>query len=245
MSESQNTGIGASVRRREDVRFITGKGRYTDDINQAGQNYAVFLRSPHARARIGGIDASAAMELPGVIAVLTGADMAADGLGDLPCGWLVKQKDGSDMVSAPHPPLATSVVNYVGEPYAIVVARTLSLARQAADVVVTDFTELDAVVDPGSARDSEQIHEGVEGNLAYDWEIGDREATDNAMAGAAHVSRLDITNNRLIPNAIEPRAAVGVYESATGEHTLYTTSQNPHLERLVLSAFVQVAPEHK
>jgi carbon-monoxide dehydrogenase large subunit len=245
MSESQNTGIGASVRRREDVRFITGKGRYTDDINQAGQNYAVFLRSPHARARIGGIDASAAMELPGVIAVLTGADMAADGLGDLPCGWLVKQKDGSDMVSAPHPPLATSVDNYVGEPNAIVVARTLSLARQAADVVVTDFTELDAVVDPGSARDSEQIHEGVEGNLAYDWEIGDREATDNAMAGAAHVSRLDITNNRLIPNAIEPRAAVGVYESATGEHTLYTTSQNPHLERLVLSAFVQVAPEHK
>jgi carbon-monoxide dehydrogenase large subunit len=239
------TGIGASVRRREDVRFITGRGCYTDDINQPNQNFAVFLRSPHARARIESIDASAALELEGVVSVLTGADMAADGLGDLPCGWLVKQKDGSDMVSAPHPPLATSVVNYVGEPYGLVIANTLSTARQAAELVLTDFTELDPVVDLASARDSEQIHEGVEGNLAYDWEIGERAPTEAALASAAHVTRLELTNNRLIPNAMEPRAAVGVYDRVSGEHTLYTTSQNPHLERLVLSAFVQVAPEHK
>ncbi len=239
------TGIGASVRRTEDVRFITGNGRYTDDINQPGQTFAVFLRSPHARARVGEIDASAALEVPGVITVLTGADMAADGLGDIPCGWLVKQKDGTDMVSAPHPPLATSVVNYVGEPYGMVIAQTLAAAREGAEAVATDFSELDPVVDLSQATRSEQIHEGVAGNLAYDWELGEKEATDAALASAAHVTRIDLTNNRLIPNAMEPRAALGVYEKGTGDYTLYTTSQNPHLERLILSAFVQVAPEHK
>jgi carbon-monoxide dehydrogenase large subunit len=246
MSESENaTGIGAPVRRREDVRFITGNGRYTDDINQPGQNFAVFLRSPYARTRIDGVDASAALEMDGVVAVLTGVDMVADGLGDLPCGWLVKQKDGSDMVSAPHPPLAATVANYVGEPYGIVIAQSLALARQAAELVATDFTELDPVVDLASAGASEQIHEGVEGNMAYDWEIGEKDPTDAALASAAHVTTIDLTNNRLIPNAMEPRAAVGVYDVSSGEHTLYTTSQNPHLERLILSAFVQVAPEHK
>jgi carbon-monoxide dehydrogenase large subunit len=245
MSEAAPTGIGASVRRREDVRFITGSGRYTDDLKQPGQTYAVFLRSPYARARIGEIDVSEALATPGVIAVLTGREMAADGLGDLPCGWLVKQKDGSDMVSAPHPPLATEVANYVGEPYGLVIAESLVAARQAAECVMADFEELDAVVDLATAVDSSQIHEGVPGNRAYDWEIGDREATEAALAAAAHVTRIDLTNNRLIPNAMEPRAALGVYDPAGDDYTLYTTSQNPHLERLVLSAFVQVAPEHK
>jgi carbon-monoxide dehydrogenase large subunit len=239
------TGIGASVRRKEDVRFITGNGRYTDDISQPGQTYAVFLRSPYARAKVGEIDASGALALDGVISVLTGADMAADGLGDIPCGWLVKQKDGSDMVSAPHPPLAHSVVNYVGEPYGIVIAETLAAAREGAELVMADFDELDAVVDLGAATGADQIHEGVPGNLAYDWELGEKADTEAALAAAAHVTRVDLSNNRLIPNAMEPRAALGVYDAATEDHTLYTTSQNPHLERLILSAFVQVAPEHK
>ncbi|MEZ5559401.1 MAG: xanthine dehydrogenase family protein molybdopterin-binding subunit [Pseudomonadales bacterium] len=238
-------GIGASVRRKEDRRFITGQGRYTDDINQPGQVYAVFVRSPYARARIDSIDVSEALRIPGVLAVLTGKDMQADGLGDLPCGWMVKQKDGSDMVSAPHPPLAHTQVNYVGEPYALVIATTQAAARQGMEVVATEFTELHAVVDPVQATQSEDIHDGVVANLAFDWELGDREATEAALAAAAHVTRLDLTNNRLIPNAIEPRAAIGVYDAAGGDHTLYTTSQNPHLERLVLSAFVKVAPEHK
>ncbi|MEQ8858671.1 MAG: xanthine dehydrogenase family protein molybdopterin-binding subunit [Pseudomonadales bacterium] len=245
MAEAVHTGIGASVRRKEDARFITGGGRYTDDINQPGQVYAAFLRSPYARARIDRIDAAEALALPGVLAVLTGKDMAADGLGDLPCGWLVKQKDGSDMVSAPHPPLAHEVVNYVGEPYGVVIAESAPAARHAAEAVGTDFTELHAVVDPARAMESEDIHAGVVGNLAYDWVLGEQEATERALASAAHVTRLDLTNNRLIPNAMEPRAALGVYDKASGEHVLYTTSQNPHLERLVLSAFVQVAPEHK
>jgi carbon-monoxide dehydrogenase large subunit len=246
MSEAKSgTGIGASVKRKEDLRFITGNGTYVDDINQPGQSYAAFLRSPYARARIDRIDASAALDIDGVTAVLSGADMVADGLGDNPCGWLVKQKDGTDMVSAPHPPMAATQTNYVGEPYGIVVADSLSAARLGAEAVVTEFTELDAVVDLATARDSEQIHEGVAENMAFDWELGAREATEAALAGAAHVTRIDLTNNRLIPNAMEPRAALGIFDKSSGEHTLYTTSQNPHLERLILSAFVQVAPEHK
>ncbi|MDH3642533.1 MAG: xanthine dehydrogenase family protein molybdopterin-binding subunit [Gammaproteobacteria bacterium] len=245
MSEAAVTGIGAPVRRREDLRFITGQGRYTDDLTQPGQVYAVFLRSPYARARIAAIDPGEALAVEGVLAVLTGNDMVADGLGDLPCGWMVKQKDGSDMASAPHPPLAASLANYAGEPYGVVVAETLQAAKQAAELVITDFDELDPVVDLSMAVGSDQIHEGVPGNRAYDWEIGERESTEAALAAAVHVTRIDLTNNRLIPNAMEPRAAVGVYEAPTDEFTLYTTSQNPHLERLVLSAFVQVAPEHK
>ncbi|TNF89896.1 MAG: xanthine dehydrogenase family protein molybdopterin-binding subunit [Gammaproteobacteria bacterium] len=240
-----DSGIGASVKRKEDVRFITGNGRYTDDISQPGQTYAVFLRSPYARAKLGEIDSSGALGVEGVVAVLTGADMAADGLGDIPCGWLVKQKDGSDMVSAPHPPLAHSIVNYVGEPYGIVIAETLAAAREAAELVMADFDELEAVVDLATTTSADQIHEGVPGNLAYDWELGEKADTEAALAAAAHVTKIDLSNNRLIPNAMEPRAALGVYDAATEEHTLYTTSQNPHLERLILSAFVQVAPEHK
>jgi len=245
MAEAVAGTVGESVLRKEDQRFVTGRGQYTDDINQPGQLYAVFLRSPYARARIDAIDTSEALAMKGVVAVLTGRDMADDSLGDLPCGWLVKQKNGNDMVSAPHPPLAHDVVNYVGEPYAVVVAESVDVAQRGAELVATEFTERDPVVDPAAATSSEDIHPGVVGNLAYDWVLGDEAATEAALASAAHVTRLDLTNNRLIPNAMEPRAALGVYDSGSGEHILYTTSQNPHLERLVLAAFVQVAPEHK
>ena len=242
---SSETGIGASVKRKEDARFITGTGRYTDDINEIGQTYAVFARSPHARARLRSIDTSAAQTAPGVVAVFTGSDLAADEIGDLPCGWLVKSKDGSDMLAAPHPPIAVDSVNYVGEPYAIVIAESLAAAHAGADAIVVDFEELSAVADVATAGSAEQIHESVPGNQAYDWELGDKAATDEAFANADHVTRLDIRNNRLIPNAIEPRAALGNYDAASGIYTLYTTSQNPHVERLVLAAFVNVAPEAK
>ena len=240
---ASETGIGAAVRRKEDARFITGAGRYTDDINIAGQTWAVFARSPHARARISGIDAAAAKAVPGVVAVFTGADLQADGIGDLPCGWMVKSKDGSDMVQPPHPPLAVANVNYVGEPYAIVIAETLAAAKDGAEAVAAEFEALPAVVDLASAAAAEQIHENAPNNQCYDWELGDAGATEAAFAKAARVTKLDIVNNRLIPNAIEPRAAVGEYDAAAGSYTLHTTSQNPHLERLVLAAFVNVAPE--
>ena len=239
------TGIGASVRRKEDVRFLTGAGNYIDDINQPGQAYAVFLRSPHARAKILGIDASGALETPGVVAVFTGADLAADGIGDLPCGWLVKSRDGSDMIQPPHPPVAVERVNYVGEPYGIVIAETLQAARDGAEAVSTDFEDLPAVVDVATATEADQLHESVPNNRCYDWEFGDQAATEAAFARAAHVTSLDIVNNRLIPNAMEPRAAIGCYDAASGDYTLYMNTQNPHLERLILAAFVQLAPESK
>ena len=240
---ASETGIGAAVKRKEDARFITGAGRYTDDVNVAGQTWAVFARSPHARAHIRGIDIAPAKEVPGVVAVFTGADLQADGIGDLPCGWLVKSKDGSDMRQPPHPPLAVERVNYVGEPYAVVIGETLAAARDGAEAVAVDFDELPAVVDLATAASAPQIHDAVPNNECYDWELGDAAAADAAFAKAAHVTRLDIVNSRLIPNAIEPRAAVGEYDAAAGSYTLHTTSQNPHLERLVLAAFVNVAPE--
>ena len=240
-----NTGIGAAVKRREDVRFITGAGRYTDDIDQPGQVHAVFLRSPHARAALGAVDAAPALALPGVLAVYTGADLAADGIGDLPCGWMVKSKDGSDMIQPPHPPLATQRVNYVGEPYGIVIGESLQAARDGAEAVATEFEELPAAVDVATATEAAQLHASAPNNLCYDWELGDEAATAAAFERADHVTTLNIVNNRLIPNAMEPRAALGCYDAASGGYTLYTTSQNPHLARLVMAAFVQVAPESR
>ena len=242
-----NTGIGQSVRRREDVRFITGKGRYTDDINRPGQAHAVFLRSPHARARIASIDTSLALAKSGVVAVLTGAEMASDGLGDIPCGWMIHSADGEEMKQPPHPALALDTVNYVGEPYALVIANTLAEARDAAEDVVTQFAELPAVVSPGTAQaeGAPQLYSEIARNTCYQWELGEKEATDAAFDGAAHVTALEFENNRMLPNAIEPRACVAEYDSATQDFTLFTTSQNPHLARLILAAFVQIAPEHR
>ncbi len=240
-----DTGIGKSVKRREDIRFITGQGRYTDDITQPDQTMAVFLRSPHPRARIVSIDASAALEIPGVVGVYTGKDLSADKIGDIPCGWLVKSADGTDMLVASRPPLAVEWVNFVGETYGIVVAETLAAARAGAEAVVTEFEDLKAVATLADALGGPQIHANVPDNLCFHWELGDGAQTDAAFAAAAHVTTLELANNRLIPNAMEPRAAVGIYDRSTEEFTLYTTSQNPHLERLILSAFVNLAPEHK
>jgi aerobic carbon-monoxide dehydrogenase large subunit len=238
-------GIGKPVRRREDIRFITGQGRYTDDITVPGQTHAAFLRSPYPRARIVSIDTTEALAIPGVIGVFTGKDLAADKIGDIPCGWLVKSSDGSDMKVASRPPLAVELVNFVGETYAIVVAESLEAARGAAEAVMTEFEELEACPSLAGTIEGPQIHANVPKNLCYHWELGDGAATDAAFAKASHVTRLEIVNNRLIPNAMEPRAAVGLYDRSTEEFTLYTTSQNPHLERLILSAFVGLAPEHK
>jgi carbon-monoxide dehydrogenase large subunit len=239
------TGIGKSVKRREDIRFITGQGRYTDDISMPGQTIAVFLRSPHPRARIVSIDASDALTIPGVIGVFTGRDLAADKIGDIPCGWLVKSSDGTDMLVASRPPLAVELVNFVGETYGVVIAESLAAARAGAEAVVTEFEELEAAAVLAEALDGPQIHANVPRNLSFHWELGDGLQTDAAFDAAAHITRLDFANNRLIPNAMEPRAAVASYDRSTGEFTLYTTSQNPHLERLILSAFVNLAPEHK
>ncbi len=241
------TTVGAPVRRREDYRFLTGQGTYTDDINRPHQLYAYVLRSPHAHARIAGIDTAAAAQATGVAVVLTGKDMAADQVGGLPCGWQVHSKDGSPMAEPPHPPLALDRVRHVGDPVAVVIAETLEQAREAADLLSIDYAEEPAVVDPGEALKpgAPQVFADVPGNLCYDWQLGDLAAVDAAFAKAARVVKLDLVNNRLVPNAMEPRAAIGEFDRATGEYTLYTTSQNPHVIRLLMGAFVLHIPEAK
>ena len=241
------TGIGAPVRRKEDFRFITGQGRYTDDINQPGQTYAVFVRSPHAHATLNSIDATAAKASPGVLAVLTGDDLVADKVGGLICGWMIHNKDGSPMRAGGHPALAQGKVRYVGDHVAVVIAETYAQARDAAETVVVDYTVLPAVVDMVAAtqKGAAMVHDVAPDNVVYDWHLGDKASTDAAFARAKHVTKLDIVNNRLVPNPMEPRAAIGDYDGGTEAFTLYTTSQNPHVARLVLSAFIGIAPEHK
>jgi carbon-monoxide dehydrogenase large subunit len=248
MSASSNPqGFGASVPRKEDQRFLTGKGNYTDDINRPGQTYAYFVRSPHPHARIKGIDASATLAMPGVVAVLTGKDVAADKLGGLICGWMIHSKDGSQMKAPPHPILALDEVRYVGDHVAVVIAETHAQAKDGAEAVAVDYEVLPAMVDTAEASKpgAPLVHSDIPRNLCYEWELGDKAATEAAFKKAARIIPLDLVNNRLIPNAMEPRAAVGDHDSGTGTFTLFTTSQNPHVARLVLSAFVGIAPEHK
>ncbi len=237
--------IGKSVKRKEDLRFITGNGRYTDDINLRGQAFAVFVRSPFAHATIKSMDITEASAQEDVLTILTGRDVANDGLGTLPCGWMIHSKDGSEMKQPPHPVMAADKVNYAGEPVAIVIANTLRAAKNAAELVEVEYEELPVVVHVADAQTSVQIYEGIPNNTCYEWELGEKAATEAAIASAAHVTRLAITNNRLIPNAIEPRAAIADYNSGSEELTLYTTSQNPHLVRLIFTAFIALIPEHK
>ena len=238
-------GIGQSVPRKEDGRFITGKGRYTDDIKQVGQTHAYFVRSPHAHADVVNIDVEEALAAPGVIAVLTGADVTADGLGGLPCGWMIHSKDGSEMKQPHHPVLADKRVHYLGEPVAMVIADTALEAKNASELVAVDWAEKQAVVSVSEAQAAPAIYDDIPQNTCYEWALGDSDAVDKAMEKAAHVTRIELTNNRLIPNAMEPRAALAEYNPGSDELTLHTTSQNPHLARLILTAFVQIAPEHK
>jgi carbon-monoxide dehydrogenase large subunit len=241
------TGIGAAVRRKEDQRFITGKGRFTADIERPGQSHAYFLRSPHAHAKIGKIDTEAAAAMPGVLAVLTGTELSADKIGSLICGWLIHSKDGSPMKMAPHPALAHGKACHVGDPVAVVVAETLSEAKDAAEKVKCDFEVLPAVTDPAKAQTegAPQIHEVAPANTIYQWHLGDAKAVEAAFKSADHVTKLDFRNNRLVPNAMETRAAIGEYDAGNDTFTLWNTSQNPHVARLVISAFVGLTPEHK
>ena len=241
------TGVGASVKRKEDQRFITGKGQYTDDINRPGQTWAVFVRSPHAHATLKKIDAAAALASPGCLAVYTGADIAKDKVGNLICGWMIHSKDGSPMKAGAHPALAQGKVRYVGDHVAVVIAETLAQAKDAAEKVTVEYDVLPAAVDVATTQNTgqPQIHTEAPNNTVYQWHLGDKAKVDAAFAAAKHVTKIDLVNNRLIPNAIEPRAAIGDYDSGQDSFTLWTTSQNPHVARLVLAAFIGIAPEHK
>src|SRR5437899_4350865 len=237
--------IGQSIRRKEDVRFLTGAGQYTDDVNPPQHTHAYFLRSPHAHAKIRKIDTSKAKVAPGVVSIHTGEDLS--GVNGLPCGWLITGTDGQPMKEPPHPLLAQGKVRYVGDGVAMVIAETPDQAKDAAELIEVDYDVLPAVVNPVDALKSgaPQIHDGAPGNKCYNWALGDKAAVDAAFAKAAHVTKLDIVNNRLIPNAIEPRAAVASFNRADDSYTLYVTSQNPHVERLLMTAFVLGLPENK
>ncbi|MCO5163395.1 MAG: xanthine dehydrogenase family protein molybdopterin-binding subunit [Mesorhizobium sp.] len=240
-------GIGARVARKEDRRFITGAGRYVDDMVVPGMKHAAFVRSPHAHAEIKKIDVRKAKAMPGVIDVLMGKELKTDGIGNLICGWMIHSKDGTPMKMGAWSPLAVDRVRYVGDAVAIVVADTKGQARDAAEAVEVTYKELKSVSEAVDAlkKGAPQIHPEADGNLIYDWEIGDAKATDAAIASAAHVTKMHIVNNRLVPNAMEPRAALGHYDKAEDHYTCWTTSQNPHVARLVMSAFYNVAPENK
>ena len=243
----KDSGIGASPKRREDVRFLTGAGNYTDDINVAGQLYAHFLRSDVAHGTLNGVDTAAAAAMPGVVRIFTGADF--EGVGGLPCGWQVTDRHGQPMQEPAHPVLAQGKVRHVGDPIAAVVAETPEQARDAAEAIGVDISELPAVIDMKAAlaEGAVKVHDDLSSNLCYDWGFVEenKQAVDDAIAGAHHVTTLELVNNRLVANPMEPRVAIGDYARANDESTLYTTSQNPHVIRLLMGAFVLGIPEHK
>ena len=246
MSVPPMSPIGQPLRRREDERFLTGAGQYTDDVVMPRQTYGVFLRSPHAHARIKSINLDKAKKAPGVVRIFTGADLAEAKVGGLPCGWLIHSKDGSPMKEPPHPVLAQGKVRHVGDQVALVVAESTLQAKDAAELIEVDYEELAPVIDIGKADGAPSaVHDEVPNNVCYDWGHGNKEAVDAAFATAANVSRLDFVNNRLIPNAMEPRAANASYTKHDDSYVLYVANQNPHVERLLMCAFVLGLPESK
>jgi carbon-monoxide dehydrogenase large subunit len=242
--------FGKSIKRREDPRFITGRGSYTDDLKLPGLTYAAFVRSPHAHARIRKIDTSAALKYPGVVAVFTGKDMT--GVNSLPCGWDLRKAKNvpgvvQDLAIVPHMPLSSDAARHVGDPVAVVIADSQSGAVDAAELVKVDWEALPAVTGTAKAAQSgvPQIHKDAPANVAFKWELGDSAATSLAFKTAAVTVKKRIVNQRLVANAMEPRACVARFDEATGELTLWVTSQNPHVHRLLMCAFVLGIPEHK
>jgi carbon-monoxide dehydrogenase large subunit len=244
---SAKTGVGARLLRKEDRRFVQGKGTYVSDIVRPNQTIGVFVRSPHAHARIRSIDVTAAAGMPGVVGIFTSADLAAAGIGTIPCGWGITDKHGLPMKEPARTALASDKVRCVGDAVVLVVADTLAEARDAAEAVKIDYDVLPAVVDLANAADphSARVFDDVPLNTCYDWELGDKAATDAAFAKAAHVARVSLVNNRLVGNPMEPRAAIAEHDAGTGQYTLWTTSQFPHIVKLLMGLFVLKIPQHK
>ena len=238
--------VGTAHTRLEDDRFLTGRGRFVDDIRLAGEAYAAFVRSPHARARFGAIDTARARAMPGVLAVLTGADWRRDGGGDTDVLWDIASHDGTPMACAPRPIFANGEARHVGDTVALVVAEDPHAAAGAAAAVevawepLAAVTDLAATVEPGAPL----VHDRFGSNVSYDWRIGDADAVEAAFAAASQVTALRLANNRLAPSAIEPRAAIGAYDRGDGRYTLWSTTQNPHLVRQWLARDTLRAPEH-
>jgi aerobic carbon-monoxide dehydrogenase large subunit len=234
--------FGKAMKRVEDPRFITGTGNYTDDISVLGMVHAAMVRSPYPHAKIKRIDPNAALALPGVLAVLTGKDLVGAGINPIPTGWLLP-----DLKISQHHAIQPEEVNHVGNIVAVVVAETRAIAEDAVALVDVDYDVLDSVSlgSDALATGAAQVHPEAPGNLAFDWAIGDAAAVEAEFAKADKIVRLELRNHRLVPNAIEPRASLAEYKRAGDEYTLYTTSQNPHIHRVMLGAFIMGIPEHK
>src|SRR5437762_4840717 len=232
--------LGKSIKRREDPRFITGRGSDTDDLKLPGMTYAAFVRSPHAHAKIGKIDLTQPKSTPGEIPIITDKNLTA--FNSLPCCWLLPE-----LKVPPHPPLAVDTARYVGDPVAVVIAETQDAALDAAEKVKVDWNVRPAVTATAKAAEkgASQIHEVAPANVAFKWQIGDAAAVDAAFKTAAVTVKKRIVNQRLVANAMEPRACVARFDAATGDLTLWVTSQNPHVHRLLMTAFVLGIPEHK
>ncbi|MGI4953824.1 MAG: xanthine dehydrogenase family protein molybdopterin-binding subunit [Janthinobacterium lividum] len=239
-------GVAQSVRRVEDPRLLLGHGRYTDDIAVAGEAHAIVVRSPHAAARILSIDVSAARALPGVLAVYTAADLEADGVGNIPCAIPLKNRDGSARADVPHPALASGAVHHVGDPVAVVIAETSQAGRDAAEAVTIDYDTLPSVTDLAVAMEDgqPQVWDNVPNNICFDWEVGDKARTDALFAEAAHVTKLEVVNNRVIVNSMEARAAAAQFDAATGKLTLTTNTQGGwSIKDMLAKTIFKVTPE--
>ena len=241
------SSIGKSVQRKEDLRFLTGSGNYTADIDRPGQLYLYVHRSPLAHARILSIDTRASMAGEGVVAVLTAADLEHGGISPIPCGWPVTNKDGSPMAEPEHGVLANDKVSYVGEPVAAVIAIDKQLAKDAAERIAVEYEARPAVIETAAALETgaPRVWDAIPDNLSFDWALGDSTATDAAFDVAVYRVEVDLVQNRLVPNAMEPRAAIGDYDAATDAYTLYVAQQNPHLTRQVYCQHTLGIPEHK
>ena len=240
-------GMAQPVRRVEDPRLLIGDGRYTDDISLPSEAFGAVLRSPHAAARILSIDASAAKALPGVLAVITGADLQADGIGGLPCDIPLRNRDGSKRASPPHPVLAVEQVRHVGDPVAFIVAETHQAARDAMEAVMVDYDLLPSVTHLGAAMDDgqPQVWDGVPNNRCFDWEVGDKAKTDDLFGQAAHVTRLTVVNNRVVVASMEARAAVAEYDPASERWTLHTNTQGGWSIKEMLASAVFKLPQDR
>lgn len=240
-------GVGQPVKRFEDQTLITGKGRYTDDIVLPRMAHACVLRSPVAHARITKVDASAARAMPGVLLVLTGEDVVRDGLGDVPCVAPLSNRDGSPRHDTPRPVLAVGKVRHVGQPVALVVAETLNEARDAAEAIVVDYDVLPAVTDARAAiaPGAPQLFDEIPGNVVFDWDndMCDFAATEAAFKAAAHVTRIELVNNRVVANSMEPRNAIGDWDATSGRPVLYTGTQGSHFVRDPLAENVLKLPQ--
>ena len=238
-------GVAQPVRRVEDPRLLKGGGRYTDDIVLPGMLAGVVLRSPHAAATLGAIDTRDAAAMPGVRAIYTAADLSADGIQPMPCAAPVQNRDGSDMPLPPHPALAEGAVHHVGDPVAFVVADTAKQARDAAEAILVEYdilpsiTDLAGAIEPGKPL----VWPQAKNNIAFDWEIGDKAATDAAFARAAHVTKLTVVNNRIIVSSMEARVAIADYDSSTQRWTLYANTQGGWLVKGLIAPVFGVEPD--